>query len=285
MNRLIIGILLTSTLVGCSGRYILAIPDAVAASGSDAPVTVQLRRQEFWMLRPPVRGAVLRMWVIPGQQRAAYTRRDGWAFAAVPAPAEVGTYTLTICHQDPRGDAFAREGSCYVMDRRRLVVAVDWEAIEDAHSADSAAGPLARLAAAGVQIAYVVTDAGRSPEAHDWLKTHGLPDGPVLSWGWRRNWRGKAIAVTGSLPTIREQLPGLTVAAGPEDDFLRAAEELNMVAVSVGVARGKRFVEFADWSALADRLLAAGALLGERDFSTISSESIRQGLGASPPTR
>ena len=67
----------------------------------------------------------------PADRRAAYTGADGYAAAIVPVPAEPGKYALTVCLQDDRGDEVTRAGACYVLNPRRLVVAVDWEAIED----------------------------------------------------------------------------------------------------------------------------------------------------------
>jgi len=266
-------VFLAAVLAGCSGQVTITVPDAVAASPADAPVAVRLQQQEFWKLQVPVEGALLRMSVVPDNTRAAYTRADGYASAAVPAPAEPGRYVLTVMLQDHRGDEACQTGTCYVLDPNRLAVVIDWEAIEDDDQARQAAEPLARLARAGVQIVYAAT--GTDPcQAHRFLADQGLPDGPVLSWGTKSNWRGKHLQVTGSLPTARSQLPALLIAAGPEDDFLRAAEQLNIVAISIGAGREREYIEVPDFAAFADRLLAAEGLLGEKDFKTVSTDAV-----------
>lgn len=279
MLKSIVLMLLASALAGCGGAYVVTIPDAVSASGQPAPVTVRLQRQEFWFLRPAVKGAVLRLRVASGEPRAAYTRANGLAAAACPAPEQIGKYAVTVGHQDDQGDEVRRQGNCYVLDPRRLVLAVDWEAVEDRESAELAAGPLARLVRAGVQIVYLATDEAAQPaKAHAHLAASDLPDAPVLSWGWRRDWLGRKTEVTGALPTARKQLPGLVIAAGPEDDLLRAVRSLDMVPVCVGVDRGGRFIEFPDWSELVDRVLAANGPIGEAGLEPMSVEEARDAL-------
>jgi len=263
-------------LGGCGGEFILSVPDTVTAMGQDAPVVVRLQQQEFWKLTPALKDALLQMWVLPDRKRAAYTGKAGYAATTVPTPEAAGRYTLTVCHQDHRGDEISRTGSVFVLDDRRAVLAVDWEAIDSDEGARAAVEPLRRLQQAGIQIVYLSAERTRRPgEAHQWLAEHNLPDGAVISWGWRRNWYRKAVQVTGAMPIARRMLPGMLIAAGREDDFLRAAEMTGMLAVHVGTGRAKQFGEVGDWATLADRITKADTLKGAGDFSKVTPAQVR----------
>jgi len=279
MCKLIVSAILAATAVGCGGEFILTVPDAVSAAGADVPVTVRLQRHEFWRMTDALEDAALRMCVMaPGDdapmscQRAAYTHSDGYATALLPAIGAPGRYALSVCHQDTQGDEVCRTGRCYVLEPSRLAVVVDWEAVEDADDAREAAESLSRLAAGGVRILYAADDAAGEPDtAHAHLATAGLPDGPVLSWGRRRDWLGRERSVTGSLPTAKKRLAGLVVAVGVEDDFLRAAAELHLAAIEVSP-------DAAGWSDFADRVTGS-PLMGEQDFSAVTADVVRQQLG------
>lgn len=257
MSRVWIGMLLFTMLAGCSGEYLVTLPDVVAAAGNEAVVVARVQRHEVFIVAPPVRDAVVVMWVDPDQHRAAHTDSRGYATVMLPVPDQIGRYEITLHHQDERGDEVTATGRCYVMDASKLTVAVDWEAIEDADDARAAAAALGPLQEAGVQIVYAAEDEAATPnEAHRWLTTHGLPDGPVLSWGYRRNWRWKAQELRGSLPAAREVLGGLTIVAAGDDDLARAAAEMHMVAIGVGINAGPDSINVADWPAFADRVRA-----------------------------
>jgi hypothetical protein len=283
LRKTIIGMILSAALAGCGGGYIMTIPDTVAAAGSQAPAAIRMQRHEFWFFRPAVKDAAVRMWIDPADQRAAYTHADGYAAASVPAPSQPGRYALTVSHQDIYGDEATAQGACYVLSVDRLTVLVDWKAVDGDAEAVVVARDLDRLAKAGVQIAYAAVEpASRPAEAHAWLESHGLPDGPVLCWGVKKTWSGNVSAVTGTLPTARRQLPALLIAAGPEDDLLIAARRLNMLAVQIGPRRSAGFTGSADWFELADRILAARDLLGERDFSSATADTIRRQIEGRP---
>ena len=276
MVRTILMLVLAVGLGGCGGEFILSVPDTVTTVGQNAPVVVRLQQQEFWRLARPMEDALMQVWALPKQKRAAYTSKQGYASAAVPVAERLGPHTLTVCHQDDRGNEVCRNGTIFVLDDRLAVLAIGWEAIEDEQDARAAAEPLRRLQQGGIQIVYLATHlAARPGEAHRWLSRHNLPDGPVLSWGWRRNWYFKAVQVTGSLPIARRMLPGMMIAAGREDDLLRAAEQAGMVAIHVGAGRGEQFGQVANWAELAERIGRAETLKGAKDFSKIERRAVR----------
>lgn len=250
MARISAAVLAAILLAGCAGRYRLTVPDAVTAGDKPAAVVVRLERQEFGPLYLPVDDAVMRMWIDDEPLRAAYTRRNGYAAAAVPCPSEPGRHKLTIAHQDRQGGQVGKKGLAYVVrpDARTLVV--DWEAVEKARAGLAAAPALKRLAAAGVQIVYAAEGFVEPVKAHIIIIANDLPDGPLVSWEDGRQ-------VTGTLVTARSLLTGEVIAAGQEDDFLRAAQSLDMKAFSVGADR-QRFMTFGSWGALAEELLKAG---------------------------
>jgi hypothetical protein len=208
-------------LAGCAGRYRLTVPDAVSVPAKPAAVVVRLERQEFGPVYLPVEDAVLRMWVDDEPLRAAYTRRDGYASAAVPCPAEPGRHQLTIAHQDRQGGQVGKKAFAYVVRPEARTLVVDWEAIEKTRQAHRAAPALKRLAAAGVQIVYAAEGFEEPIAAHAFLAANDLPDGPLVYWQGGRQ-------VVGTLVTLRALLTGPVTAAGDDADFLRAAESLSI---------------------------------------------------------
>jgi hypothetical protein len=234
-------------LAGCAGRYRLTVPDAVTVPQRPAPVEIRLALQEFGPLYLPVDDAAMRLWIGEEALRAAYTRRNGYASAAVPAPSEPGCYTLTVAHQNREGGQVGKRAAAYVLRPDAPTLVVEWEAIEHASDARRAAPALRRLAQAGTQVVYAMEGFGQAAEAHDYLARQNLPDGPLAWWE-------DGHTITGTLATLRGMLTGPVFAAGPEDDFLRAAQALDMKAFSLGVAH-RRFPSFSDWNSLASNLL------------------------------
>ncbi len=281
MNKLIVVAALAAFVAGCGGEYMLTVPDTVTVAGGDAPVVVRLQQKEFWRHTPAQADAVVRLWVLPEQKRAAYTDEYGYAASAVAVPAQPGRYAVTVCHKTPRGVDVRQLGACYVLKPRRLVVVVDFSAIDTPATARAAAEALDMLGQAGVQVAYASTAMAPRPEkAHQWLTWLGLPDGPVLGWSWRKDWRRRPVEVTGSMRGVRDYVPAMAVAVGYDEEFCRAAEHLNMAAVRLGGAGGPTP---GGWADFADRLLAAASLLGEQDFAGRSGEDVGKAIGEPVP--
>jgi len=279
MSRAWITLLSLALLAGCSGEYLVTLPDAAGPASGEAVAVARLQRHEFLWLAPAVTDAVVVMWIDPDEHRAAYTDSAGYATARLPVSKEPGRYETILRHQDERGDVVVHTGRCYVLDGGKLILAVDWEAIEDGDQAAAAAQPLQSLAAAGVQIVYAAEGALAEPtEAHRWLTAHDLPDGPVLSWGWRRNWYFRREGLVGSLPAVREGLAGLCIVAAGDDDLGWAAAEMNMITMGVGVKAAADSIDVADWAALAKRVLAAHVVLGDRDLDPAAVPLVREAL-------
>jgi hypothetical protein len=238
-------------LTGCAGSYRLTIPDAVTAPDKPAPVVVRLERQEFGPLYLPVDDAVMRMWVDDEPLRAAYTRRNGYASAAVPCPPQPGRHRLTVAHQDREGGQVGKKALAYVVRPEARTLVVEWESIDKTDRAHQAAPALKRLAAAGVQIVYAAEDFEEPVAAHAFLAQNSLPDGPLVYWAEGRQ-------VTGTVVTLRALLTGPVIAAGAEDDFLRALQTLSITPACVGAQR-QRFTCYESWDALADGVLSAGS--------------------------
>ncbi|NLF30111.1 MAG: hypothetical protein GX591_04390 [Planctomycetes bacterium] len=256
--RLVLIMTAAALLGGCGGQYMAAMPDVVAAEGRTARVAVQLRRQEFWRFAPPVADAALTVRLDDGPRRAAFTDADGYAAVPLAAPAQPGRYSLTLHLQDAGGVEFTQVGRCYVLDSRRLALAVDWRCVQ---ADDAAEGPLRALHAAGVQIVYVVKGGGDGGRIHEALAARELPDGPVISWDGRRT-------LPGALPAARRALPSLVVLATDRDDLARCSDALNMAAAGADP----------DWIALAVRVSRAAAALRGADFGALRIADVRSEL-------
>lgn len=278
-NSFVIGLMCASALVsvGCAGAFDMSVPDAVTVPDEPAHVVVRLRRQEVWMLKPPVRNAVVQVEIQRGPRRAAYTNDDGYAASAVPAPDEPGKYGMRVCHQDPRGDEVCLWGACYVMDPTRPVVVVEYDAVQDGRKAGETAGALWRLHTAGAQIAYAVDDGALSPrDARVRLAQAEMPDGPLLLWSDVSGW-GRPAQVQGSWAFARDELPGMLVAIGRDDDFLEAAQSLDMAPLAVG-RKQRGFPTAPDWQRAADAVTLILTQLPAKASAQKAADALRNAV-------
>lgn len=227
MRRSWLFLLCTAALTGgCGGQYILTVPDQLAPAGGEATTVVRLQRNDFFVLAPATKDALMQFRIAGGPLRAAYTDKFGYAGTTVPVPAEPGRYRLVVSHLDIYGDEVTAERPAYVWKADRPAIAVDMDCLPGLWLGDakSAAVALRRLAD-GANVLYLTRrSTRRHPGAHKRLRNAGYPDGPILLWRrerWhivREKWRGVPIVrvvvesrLVGQLPEVRKTFPGLTV--------------------------------------------------------------------------
>lgn len=178
---------------GCSGEYILTVPDQVVPAGGKANVVMRLERYEFASLRTSVEGAPIRFQVGKLLERCAYTDElgftgtltdEGYAGTDVPVPKKPGKYVLTVSLQDDAGDEAHAEAPVYVWGPDRPVTAVDLDSLPSADDdeAGDAKAAMARIAESSHVVYLTRDDVDDKADARAKLTTCGYPDGPVLTW-------------------------------------------------------------------------------------------------------
>lgn len=214
--------LLLSVACGCSGQYILTVPEQVVPVGGQVVMVARMQQEEFTGYRPAVRDIALQCRVANGPLRCAYTDRLGYAAAALPAPPAPGRYHVTVTHIDKDGREVTTFTPLYVWDKDAPVVAVDLDAFLTRSSPQGAKGDAAksvRKALAIIQrranIVYMTQRPIREHAfLHDGLASGEFPDGPILSWQ-REFFENRHKTTTGALDIFAvedrlvSQLPGL----------------------------------------------------------------------------
>jgi len=224
MPRAMRTMVLAAVLGGCSGGYILTIPDQVAPAGGDATPVIRLRRNEIGRIKVPVRDALMQFRLAGGPLRGAYTDEIGYAGAVVPTPDLPGRYVLSVRHVDPReGDDVEGTADVFAWPADAKILAVDLDCLPyPGHEDAPAAAEALRGLAPNGYIVYFSRDAiTRHERLHELLGLGGYPVGPILLWQrermhiLRRSWRLPKIVVESRLVSQLEELrkifPGLHV--------------------------------------------------------------------------
>jgi len=186
----IIGIAaLVAVMGGCSGQYIITIPDQVAPAGGRAAAVIRVQQYEFGALKRIIEDAPMRFSINGLAEKGAFTDELGYAPASVPVPDKPGKYELLVQMQNAMGDEASGKAPVYVWAKDSSIVAVDADSLP---TSDSVALARARKAlskiAAGSHILYLTR---HHPEdvylVRAALSEGDYPDGPVLVW--RRSYR------------------------------------------------------------------------------------------------
>ncbi|MFP3938203.1 MAG: hypothetical protein ACLFVW_07650 [Phycisphaerae bacterium] len=266
MRRLAVPILmLTVTLAGCGGQYILTAPEQIAPAGGQVRAVVRLQRQEFFRLTPAVENALLRFSADDGPVRAAYTDADGYAGANVPAPPDPGRYALTVAHQDDEGEQFTKSTPLFVLPADATIVAVDADCLGDGEQGASAVAAL-RTVADDANILYMTqADISEHDRLRQRLQQRNYPDGPILLWQRRRwrltegKWRIPKIEfedrLVSQLAELREDLPGLSygICRGPKAAAAFAEAGLETIVVGDKDVPDEHVSWRSSWDELAEK--------------------------------
>ncbi len=265
----VLGGLLTSGGCGSSmGDYILTVPDMIAPAGGEGVAVMRLQRNDFLVMAPPVKQALIGLQVADKLQRGAYTDELGYAGTTLSVPARPGRYELKVAHSDRWGDEVAATAQAYVWDANTPAVAVDLDCLPGLSLGFSRQSSLALdRAAKGANILYLTRRrASGHAKLHKRLVGAGYPDGPILEWQ-RQYWhivrKGKynmprvivENRLVSQLPDLRRMLPGLTMGICEDSLAAKAFAESGVRVVVIGNARvaAKDVIRRASWSELADK--------------------------------
>lgn len=206
---------------GCSGGYVLTVPDQVAPAGGDATVVIRLQHHEFAGYYPAVKGACIGYRAGDGPQRGAFTDKDGYAGAHVPAPALPGRYHVVVHHIDKNGVESRQMAPLYAWEPARPIVAVDMDCLpKGGHGRVASQASLAAIAQNSNIIYMTRQGVAAHGRLHGELKSAGFPDGPILPWqhqNWRVEQDGKMPRVivesrlVSQLASMRKSFPNLAV--------------------------------------------------------------------------
>ena len=258
---------------GCTGHYIVTVPDQVAPAGGECAAVVRLQRSEIAVVALPVKGALMRLRIDDGLERGAYTDKIGYAGTPLPAPNEPGRHTLHVAHMDPEGDEVFKDVPAYVWDPNRPVIAVDMDSLPrswQGKSAVAARDALQRLAEWG-SVCYLTRRSVRHhPAAHRELDRGGYPDGPVLMWQRERwhivresRWRVRIVVesrLVSQLPGLRRMFPRLDMGITGSPLGAKAFSGAGMRVVVVGSAHaaGPNVIRCSSWADLAQQVIGPG---------------------------
>ena len=259
-------VLLVAALGGCSGKYILTIPDQVAPPGGHASAVLRLQQYEFGAIRRIIEDGPMRLSVAGLAEKGCFTDELGFSAASVPVPKEPGKYDLLVQMQNAQGHETSGTAPVYVWTRNSDIVAVDADSIDmsDTLQVARARKALSQIAA-DAHILYLTRR--HAEDVHlvrAALTEAGYPDGPVLVW-LRSYWH---LVRTGrlSVPKIvteanlvcdlarmRETFSGLKVGISASPAAIRAFAKAKMTPVVVGDAHvdGLRGLRRTSWSRLA----------------------------------
>ncbi len=230
---------------GCSGRYIMTVPDHVAPAGGQATAAMRLQRAEFGRHNPPVGDAAVRFQVEQNHLRAAYTDKAGYAVANVPVGSEVGKAVLTISIMDKNGREAQAYAPVYVLDPSITIVAVDLDAVVNDGRAAAGKAELNDAARHSYVIYFTRECAGHHADLHRAMERAELPDGPILQWQghkwavahmpWIRvPYYAFSPHVVSPLEGLRKQFPGLQFGLCSSDVAAAAFTQAGLKVTRIG---------------------------------------------------
>lgn len=169
---------------GCSGRYILTVPDQVAPAGGLAAVAVRLQQYEFASLKRSIEDAPIRFRIDKGLERGAFTDELGFAGTTVPVPEKAGKYSLQVAMQNSDGDEVSVSAPAYVWKKDSPVIIVDLDCLPNSPEKKVAVVRNAlKTLSTNAHIIYL-TQSGIDEKTmlRKRIRKCGYPDGPILIW-------------------------------------------------------------------------------------------------------
>ncbi len=234
-----------AAVCGCSGHYIMTVPDQVASTGGENAAVMRLQRNEFLRLALAVEKAPIRFSIDGGPERCGYTDKLGYAGAVLTAPDKPGVYTMTVNLQDSDGEEVSTQVPVYVFSGDAEVCAVDLDCLPkglDKKTTDAIAA-MQQIAESANIIYFTSKSISNNVNLHRELAAMGYPDGPILLWHserWHivRQGRWPKIVIeskmVSQLPQLREMFTGMTRGVCTSQAAAKSFAEVGMGVIMIG---------------------------------------------------
>ncbi len=261
MRRCSILVLMLAAAGGCSGHYIMTVPDQIAATGGENAAVMRLQRNEFLRLALAVEKAPMRFNIDGGPERCGFTDKLGYAGAVLTAPARRGVYTMTVSLQDSDGEEVSTQVPVYVFNSDTQVCAVDLDCLPkgyDRKTTDAVAA-LQQVADTANVIYFTSKSVSQNEELHRQLAATGYPDGPILLWHRERwhivregRWPKLVIEskMVSQLPQLREMFAGMTRGVCTSQAAAKSFAEvgMNVIMISTGKITTDKTTRYNSWA-------------------------------------
>jgi hypothetical protein len=254
--------------LGCSGRYVLTVPDQLAPAGASAVAVVRLQRIELFKYSPGVDQAAMRFRIAGLQERGAYTDKNGYAGTTVPVPENPGIYEMTVSHMDREGEEVEGVAPVYVWKPDAPIVAVDYDSLARGMdpSAEDCIAALKKMAARSNLIYLTQSPVAEHGRIHARLAKEGFPDGPVLLWEreqWHIAYQGQTnmpyvvveMRLVNQISELHKVFPKLTsgVCGAPLAAKTFADAGLDTILVGKSLPESPKITSVQSWRELLDK--------------------------------
>lgn len=261
MRKSFVLLLMLAVVGGCSGHYVMTVPDQVAATGGENAAVMRLQRNEFFRLALAVKGTPIGFSIDGAKEQYGYTDKLGYTGTVLAAPGTPGVYTMTVSLQDTDGETASTQVPVYVFSGETEVCAVDLDCLptgSDKETTDAVAAMehVSRTA----NVIYFTRKSIRHHEVlHRELSVAGYPDGPILLWH-RERWhivregRWPKLVVesrmVSQLPQLRKMFAGMVKGLCTSKLAAKSFVEVNMDVIMIGSGKvtTDRTTQYGSWA-------------------------------------
>lgn len=252
-GRFLATLLMAVGLVGCvdTGGISLSSDDQIAQPGATIQVRATVRRKGLARWFPPSNPPAVRVYR-NNELLAEHSPGGGaWSFVTPVTLETIGEHAIDALYQR-RGEEKPVQATCYAYcwDASRVAIVVDLDRVVNVNTrmdrfmGDRPLGDVREEAAEyltllGRQyfICYVTTLSGDLKEdARRWMRTNGLPAGPIFTWDRGKRYRLDAGNQADVLARLQKQVPTLLIGIGDGNDDLEAFTRNRMLPVMITFA-------------------------------------------------
>ncbi|MDD4890111.1 MAG: hypothetical protein PHU85_09290 [Phycisphaerae bacterium] len=263
-------ILFALALAGCveSGGLTLSAPDQIAQPGKAVQVEATIHRKGWSKWFPPHNPPSVRVYREEELLAEFFPGGGKWSFSTTVPLETVGEHAIDAIYQR-RAENNPTQATCYAYcwDASRVAIVVDLDRVVNQNTrmdrvmgdrplgdVREDAGEFLTLLSKQFFICYVTTLSGELKEdARRWMRTNGLPTGPIFTWDRGKRYRFRHGNQADTLAGLQRQVPTLLIGIGDGADDLEAFSRNKMLPVMItygGSLRTPQDVpQFAGWAA------------------------------------